>query len=101
MPDIQFSGGPLDGLTYTVDDASAGVLAADPETAVAWLYASTDGINYALRVDGDADPATGARHFDEDRAVTAAESGYAVISVPGDDPTADELDAEEDTTDGR
>lgn len=96
MTDIRFSEGPLDGLTYTVDDASRGVLAADPDSQLAWLYASGDGINFELRIDGDADPASGARPFDEDKAVAAAEYGYVVLALPGDDATEAEIEAEVD-----
>jgi hypothetical protein len=96
MTDIRFSEGPLDGLTYTVDDASKGVLAADPDTELAWLYASGDGVNFELRIDGDADPASGARPFDEDKAIAAVEYGYVVLAVPGDDATQEEIEAEVD-----
>ena len=100
MPDFSFDDGPLDGLTYSFRDDAPGVLAVDKEDSIAWLYASPVSSTFTLRIDGDADPATGARPLDDDKAVAAAEFGYLVIAAPGDEPDQDDLDAEENLTDG-
>jgi hypothetical protein len=105
MPEGSFVGGPLDGLTYTLRSDTK-VLAADPEQELAWLYvrdqgSSAEAPRFTLDMTpGDADPTTGARAFDEDRAVAATEFGYDVIVLPGDPPTQEEIDEEEVLTDG-
>jgi hypothetical protein len=105
VPEGSFVGGPLDGMTYTLRSES-NVLAVDPDEEVAWLYKRlpdqpSDVLNYTLDITpGETDPATGARVFDEDRAVAAVEAGYDVIVIPGIAPTQDEIDDEEVLTDG-
>jgi hypothetical protein len=105
MPEGSFVGGPLNGMTYTLRNEN-NVLAVDPDEEVAWLYTrlldQPAGVpNYALDMTpGEADPVTGARVFDEDRAVAAVEAGYDVIAAPGIPPTQDEIDEEEVLTDG-
>jgi len=100
VPDFTFDDGPLDGLTYGFREDAPGVLAVDKEDGIAWLYASPVSSTFALRIDDNADPVTAARPLDADKAVAAAEFGYLVIAVPGDEPDQDDLDAEENLTDG-
>lgn len=105
MPEGSFVGGPLDGMTYTLRN-DTNVLAVDPEESIAWLYVRTQNEatgqgDYALDMTpGETDPVTGARIYDEDRAVAAVEAGYDVIPVPGTPPTQEEIDEEEVLTDG-
>lgn len=100
-----FTGGPLDGLTYTLR-TEGNVLAVDPELGIAWLYRrlldQPAGLpNYALDwTPGETDPATGSRIYDEERSIAAVEQGLDVIVIPGDDPTDDEIAHEEVLTDG-
>jgi hypothetical protein len=99
-----FVDGPLDGLTYTIE-SDKGVLAISREADAAWLYrldgdSAVTPTTYSLVIDGDADPFTGARAFNEDKAIRAAEDGYDVIADPGDAVDAEELAYEEVLTDG-
>ncbi len=99
MHEAPFVGGPLDGLTYEIR-SDLGVLVVAKDAQIAWLYrAAEGGDTYELVLD-DADPATGARVLDEDKAIAAAEAGYDVIAAPGEEPTQEELDEEEVLTDG-
>lgn len=100
-----FVGGPLDGMTYTLRNQK-NALAVDPELGVAWLYKrlmdQPAGLpNYALDMTpGETDAVTGARVYDEQRSIEAAEQGYDIIVVPGEKPSQDEIDEEEVLTDG-
>jgi hypothetical protein len=104
MHEGHFVGGPLDGLTYTIRNQNS-VLAVDPELGVAWLYKhlpmQPEGLpNYALDMTpGETDAITGARVYDEQRSIEAAEAGYDIIVVPGEKPSQEEID-EEVLTDG-
>jgi hypothetical protein len=104
MPEGSFVGGPLDGMTYTLRN-QGNVLAVDPDLGVAWLYnrlidQDTGLPAYLLDMTpGETDPATGSRVYDEERSISAAESGYDVIVVPGPMPTQAEIDEEEELTD--
>lgn len=108
MHEGTFHDGPLDGLTYTIR-SEQGVLVVNDESTLAWLYtadptkptpAPDANRDYTLVMDGAADPVTGARVFDEDKALQAVESGYDVVTEPGDEPTQEQLDEEEVITDG-
>lgn len=100
-----FTGGPLDGLTYTLR-TEGNVLAVEPELGLAWLYRrlldQPSGLpNYALDMTpGETDPATGSRIYDEERSIAAVEQGLDVIVIPGEDPTDEEIAREEVLTDG-
>ena len=57
--------------------------------------------NYALDMTpGETDPATGSRVYDEERSIAAVEAGYDVIVIPGETPTQEEIEEEEELTDG-
>jgi len=104
MHEGTFTGGPLDGLTYTIE-STQGVLVIAKDSRVAWLYRSNgeslvDPRPYELVLDETTDELTGARPFDEDKAIAAAEAGYDIIAAPGEDPTEEELAEEEVLTDG-
>ena len=105
MPEGSFVGGPLDGMTYTLRSDTK-VLATDPEQELAWLYvrdqdSPAETPRFTLDVTSeDADPVTGARGLNEDRAIEAVEAGYDVVVIPGEPPTQEEIDEEEVLTDG-
>lgn len=107
MHEGTFKDGPLDGLTYTIR-STVGVLAVSEDSDVAWLYAAAvdpstpedAARTYNLVLDSTTDPTTGARVFDEDKAVAAAEAGYDIVVDPDPAPTQEEIDEEEVITDG-
>jgi hypothetical protein len=86
MHDAIFRDGPVADRKLTVR-SDLGVLVVDAQASLAWLYVSNDGGSYYdLKIDENSDPVTGARQLDENLAIQAAEQGYDVMAVPGNDP---------------
>lgn len=101
MHEASFVGGPFDGDVYTVRSTVA-VLAADESAGLIWKYIPADPADLSsYRLDfTDADPETGARPFDEQVLINSVEAGMDVITAYRDEPTQEEIDAEEVLTDG-
>lgn len=103
MREATFVGGPFDGDVHTIRSTVA-VLAADESVGLVWKYvpqsdAPTDN-TYVLAIDGDADPTTGARPYDEQMLINSVEAGMDVMTAYVDEPTQEQLDEEEVLTDG-
>lgn len=103
MHESRFQGGPLDGDTLTVR-SSVAVLAVDGSAELVWKYTRPDPNDpsvYHLDFFGpEVDQSTGSRPLDEQTLINSAEAGMDIITAYGDEPTQDEIEAEEDLTDG-